>query len=341
VRAERLVSIVLLLQTRGRMTALDLAQRLGVSERTIYRDMGALSLAGVPVFAERGPGGGCALVEGYRTNLTGMNEAEVRTLLLASAPGPLADLGLGGALDAALLKLLAALPAAQRATAERMRERVYLDAASWGHTGEVEPYLSALHTAVWNERRVRLTYRKSNGDRVERVVDPLGLVAKASVWYLVAAEAERIRSYKVSRVLDLAVLDEPCARPEGFDLARYWTESSNRFKASWGSYVATFRASPELVAALPQLYGDSAYALLERAGLPDAAGWVTMTMLFDTAEAALGHMLSFGASAEVLDPPELRARVIALAHEVAAFYAGQGAPPPQVTLAAHQRGGGA
>jgi predicted DNA-binding transcriptional regulator YafY len=340
VRAERLVSIVLLLQTRGRMTALDLAQRLDVSERTIYRDMGALSLAGVPVFAERGPGGGCGLVEGYRTNLTGMNEAEVRTLLLASAPSPLADLGLGGALEAALLKLLAALPASQRATAERMRERVYLDAASWGHSGEVEPYLSALHTAVWNERRVRLTYRKSNGDRVERVVDPLGLVAKASVWYLVAAEAERTRVYKVSRVLDLVELDEPCARPEGFDLAQYWTESSNRFKATWGSYAATFRASPDLVAALPQMYGDSAYALLERAGPPDDAGWVTLTMLFDTLESALGHMLSFGASAEVLDPLELRARVIALARDVTAFYAGQ-ATPQRLPAVARQRGGGA
>jgi predicted DNA-binding transcriptional regulator YafY len=329
VRAERLVSIVLLLQTRGRMTALDLAQRLGVSERTIYRDMSALSLAGIPVFAERGPGGGCGLVEGYRTNLTGMTEAEVRTLLLASAPGPLADLGLGGALDAALLKLLAALPATQRATAERMRERVYLDAASWGHSGEVEPHLSALHAAVWNERRVRLTYRKSNGERIERVVDPLGLVAKASVWYLVAAELERTRVYKVSRVLGLVVLDEPCARPEGFDLARYWTESSTRFKASWGSYTATLRASPQLVAALPQMHGDSAYALLERAGPPDDDGWVTLTMLFDGMESALGQMVSFGAWAEVMDPPELRSRVIELAQELVAFYAVGAATPRQ------------
>ncbi|HEY7984307.1 MAG TPA: YafY family protein [Ktedonobacterales bacterium] len=338
-RAERLVAIVLLLQTRGRMTALDLAERLSVSERTIYRDMSALSLAGVPVFAERGPGGGCALVEGYRTNLTGMNEAEVRTLLLASAPSPLAALGLGGALDAALLKLLAALPATQRRTAERMRERVYLDAASWGHTGEVEPFLSALHSAVWNERRVRLTYRKSNGDRVERVVDPLGLVAKASVWYLVASEQERTRVYKVSRVLDLAVLEEPCLRPENFDLARYWTESSNRFKATWGSYTATLRASPELVAALPQIYGDSAYTLLEHAGPPDGAGWVTLSMLFDSMESALGRLLSFGAWAEVVGPPELRARVIALAHELVAFYAGRAADRRQPMTAARPGGG--
>jgi predicted DNA-binding transcriptional regulator YafY len=339
VRADRLVSIVLLLQTRGRMTALDLAQRVGVSERTIYRDMSALSLAGVPVFAERGPGGGCGLVEGYRTTLTGMTEAEVRTLLLASAPGPLADLGLGGALDAALLKLLAALPATQRATAERMRERVYLDAASWGHSGEVEPHLGALHAAVWNERRVRLTYRKSNGDRVERVVDPLGLVAKASVWYLVAAQQERTRVYKVSRVLDLEVLDEACARLEGFDLARYWRESSTRFKASWASYPATLRASPQLVAALPQIYGDSADALLERAGPPDVDGWVTLTMLFDTMESALGRIVSFGALAEVLEPPELHARVFALAQELVAFYAMRAAAPQRMAVV-RQGGGG-
>jgi predicted DNA-binding transcriptional regulator YafY len=340
VRADRLVSIVLHLQTRGRMTALDLAQRLGVSERTIYRDMSALSLAGVPVFAERGPGGGCGLVEGYRTTLTGMTEAEVRTLLLASAPGPLADLGLGGALDAALLKLLAALPATQRATAERMRERVYLDAASWGHSGEVEPHLSALHAAVWNEQRVRLTYRKSNGDRVERVVDPLGLVAKASVWYLVAAQQERTRVYKVSRVLEMEVLEEPCSRLEGFDLAGFWRESSTRFKASWASYTATLHASPQLMAALPQIYGDSAEALLKRAGPPDDDGWMTLTMVFDSMESALGRIVSFGALAEVLDPPDLRARVIALAQELVTFYALRVAPPRHLA-AARQGGGGA
>ncbi len=320
-RAERLVSIVLLLQTRGRMTAQELAQRLEVSERTIYRDLSALSLAGVPVYAERGPGGGCALVEGYRTTLTGMNEAEVRTLLISSAPGPLADLGLGGAFEAAFLKLLAAVPASHRETAERMRQRVHLDAASWGHSGEVEPHLAAIHEAVWHERRLQLTYRKSTGELVERIVDPLGLVAKASVWYLVGSVSGELRVFKVSRVRAVQLLEEPCQRPSDFDLASYWAESSARFKASWSTYPVTVRASPQFVALLPQIFGDGAFTLLERAGPPDAEGWTTLVLTFDSFDSALGRVISFGTWAEVIEPPELRAQLVRLAQQLVAFYA--------------------
>src|SRR5579884_1595719 len=184
-RADRLVSLLLLLQTRGRMTAQDLAQRLEVSERTIYRDMSALGMAGVPVYAERGPGGGCSLAHGYRTNLTGLTLDEARTLFMSGAPALLKDLGMSKALDDALLKLLAALPISQRQQAQRARERIYVDPAGWSSPDEALPYLGVVSEAVWSDRRLRLIYNRPDGEDmvlVERVVDPLGLVAKASIW---------------------------------------------------------------------------------------------------------------------------------------------------------------
>jgi predicted DNA-binding transcriptional regulator YafY len=319
-RADRLLSLLLLLQTRGRMTARELAERLEVSERTIYRDVSALSLAGVPVYSERGPGGGCALMDGYRTSLTGLTEAEARTLVISGAQKPLADLGLGGAVEAALLKLQAALPAPQRDDAERARQRVYLDPAGWGQP-DATPHLSTIQAAVWSDRRLQMGYRKGNGQVAEYLLDPLGLVAKASVWYLVGGVEDELRTFRVSRVRSAELTDEPCRRPEGFDLAAYWAESSARFRATWTQYPVTLRASPALVALLPQLFGESAHGIIERAGRPDADGWVTLTLMFEGYDAALGRVASFGEMAEVLAPDELREGILTLAHELVAFYA--------------------
>jgi predicted DNA-binding transcriptional regulator YafY len=326
-RADRLVSLLLLLQTHGRLTAQELARRLEVSERTIYRDVSALSMAGVPIYAERGPGGGCALMEGYRTSLTGLTGAEARTLLIAAGAGPLADLGLGGALEAALLKLLAALPAAHRDDAQRARQRVHLDPVGWTQP-EPAPQLGTIQEAVWGDRRVRLSYRKGNGEHVEHVVDPLGLVAKASVWYLVGAVAGDLRIFRVSRVRSAEAMDEPCRRPEGFDLAAYWAESSARFRESWAQYPVTVRASPQLVAIMPQLFGERAQALIERAGAPDAEGWIALTLTFESFDAALGRVASFGTMAEVLEPRELRAALLELARGIVEFYTGSGERAP-------------
>jgi predicted DNA-binding transcriptional regulator YafY len=318
-RADRLLSLLLLLQARGRVTARELADRLEVSERTIYRDMEALSAAGVPVYAERGPGGGCRLLEGFRTGLTGLSEAELRTLLLSGVLAPLADLGYGPALEAALLKLLAALPSAHRRDAERARQRVYLDASVWTYT-EATPHLAVIQEAVWSDRRLRLSYRKAGGEVAEYVVDPLGLVAKAGVWYLVAATDSEMRTLRVSRVRAVEPCDEPCVRPEGFDLAAYWAESSARFRASWNRYPVTLRAAPALVEILPHFFGEGAHDVLARAGPPDEEGWVTLTLGFDSFDAALGRALSFGTLAEVLAPADLREQVMATAGAIAALY---------------------
>jgi predicted DNA-binding transcriptional regulator YafY len=322
-RADRLLALLLLLQARGRLTARELAERLEVSERTIYRDVSALGAAGVPVYAERGPGGGCALLDGYRTSLTGLSEAEVHTLIMSGVPGPLAELGFGPALEAALLKLLAALPAARRRDAERARQRVYLDASGWS-SDERAPHLATIQEAVWDERRLRLAYRKGSGELVERLIDPLGLVAKAGVWYLVGAADSEVRVFRVSRVRAAALTDEPCRRPDDFDLAAYWAESSARFRASWGRYPVTLRGSPAFVRLLPVLFGEGVQSLIERAGPPDAAGWTTLTLSFESYDAARGRVLSFGTLAEVLDPPELRAGLMALAAQVVSLYQSKG-----------------
>src|SRR5215208_5430614 len=188
-RADRLLSIMLLLQLYQRLTAGELARRLEVSERTIHRDMEALSTAGVPVVAERGSGGGWALVDGYRTNLTGLNAAEVQTLFSGLPPRLLADLRLDRARDAAHVKLLAALPEASRADAEYARRRVHVDVAGWGGAEEAVPHLHAAQEAVWRGRKLLFTYGGDCGGAAERAVDPLGLVAKGGVWYLVARAA--------------------------------------------------------------------------------------------------------------------------------------------------------
>jgi len=320
VRADRLLSILLLLQSKGLLTAAQLAATLGVSERTIYRDLDALNTAGVPVYTERGPNGGCALVEGYRTSLTGLTEAEVRTLFVASVSRPLADLGLGQAVDDAMLKLLAALPSVRRDEAQRVRQRILLDAAGWFRPEEPVPFLPLLQRAVWEDRKIDLVYRRSDGQQVERRVDAYGLVAKASIWYLVGVEEDRVRVYRVSRVQDATVLDEQFERPQDFDLATYWASWSAQFEASRARYPVRLRLAPALLPVLPQIFGEGIHTTIAEAGPPDGGGWVTLSLTFETPDAARSTILGFGALAEVLDPPELRESVIDTARRIVAFY---------------------
>ena len=191
-RADRLLSLLLLLQARGRLTAPKLAQELEVSERTIYRDIDALSAAGVPVYGEPGRGGGYALLDSYRTNLTGLTEGEVRALFMLSIPKPLTDLGVGQELGAALRKLAAALPSARRDDEQRVRQRFLLDAVGWEQAAESVPHLPTVHRAVWEDRRLHLKYRIGPlAVQIEQTVEPYSLVAKAGDWLVVLRGAGR------------------------------------------------------------------------------------------------------------------------------------------------------
>jgi predicted DNA-binding transcriptional regulator YafY len=316
-RADRLLSILLLLQVHRRMTAGELAKRLEVSERTIHRDMEALSGAGIPVVAERGVGGGWILLEKYQTNLTGLNEAEIQTLFLTRPAHLLADLGLHQASEAALIKLLAALPSMSRRDAEFVRQRIYVDSVSWHPTQEDHACLPILQQAIWKERKLSLTYQRGDTP-FERIVEPLGLVAKGNVWYLIAAAEGEIHTYRVSRMCNASMREETCVRPQNFDLAAYWVQSSSNFVAALPQFPVTVRIAPDV---LEHIYHAGRYARIDHAEPPDDEGWMTMRLLFEMEEAACGYLLTFGTRVEILEPLELREKVIQLAKDMLAFYA--------------------
>ncbi|MGQ0607718.1 MAG: helix-turn-helix transcriptional regulator [Chloroflexota bacterium] len=311
-RASRLVQLLLFLQARGRTTALVLARELEVSERTIHRDVDALSAAGVPIYAERGPHGGIQLIDGYRTRLTGLTGPEAEALFLSGLPGPAAELGLGTVMAAARLKVLAALPSELRVRASRLVERFHLDAAGWFHRSEEVPQLAALADAVWESRRVAIAYRR--GDRaVERTVEPLGLVLKAGVWYLVAATDGQTRTYRVSRVQATTPTDEPVTRPPDFDLAAYWADSISAYERESPRVTVTVRIDPAVIGVLADAIGSQAVREAETIGADDPDGWVHLRVSAEWPDEVPGRLIGLGGRAEILDPPEIRERAITLA----------------------------
>lgn len=320
-RASRLVNLLLLLQTRGGMTAAELAAELEVSIRTVHRDVEALSASGVPIYAERGPHGGVRLVDGYRTRLTGMTADEAEALFLSGLPGPAAELGLGTVVAAARLKVLAALPPELRARASRLVERFHLDAAAWFRTGEPVPHLARLSEAVWSTRRLRVGYER--GDvTVERVLEPLGLVLKAGVWYIVAVSDGQVRTYRASRVTAAEPLDERFERPPGFDLAAFWAESSAAYERDVPRVEVTIRIAPDQLERLADEVGSRAVQDAERLDEPDPEGWLRLRLRLDWPGEVPARLLAVGADVEVLAPEETRLRVVRLARAVAERYAG-------------------
>lgn len=316
-RADRLLSILLLLQVHRRVTAREMAKRLEVSERTIHRDMEALSMAGVPVMAERGTGGGWALIENYQTQITGLNTEEVQALFFSHPDQLLSDLGRHQASEAAFLKLFASLPASSRRNAEYARQRIYVDTAGWRHSPEDISSLPAVQEAIWLERKLRFTYQRDDEHSGERLVDPLGLVAKGSVWYLIASSDESIRTYRVSRIHEAVMLEGAAKRPPDFDLSACWHRSSAEFKATLPRYYATMRAGPEVRHSLR--FGVR-FGAVESTGEADASGWVVLHMRFDAQSAACQFALSWATQIEVLDPPELRQQVLVAARSIVEFY---------------------
>jgi predicted DNA-binding transcriptional regulator YafY len=307
-----LVSILLLLQTRGRLTAQQLADALEVSVRTVYRDVESLSTAGVPVYGEPGHDGGYQLVDGYRTQLTGFTEGEAESLFLTGLPAAAADLGLGATVTAAQLKLMAALPAELRDRAGRVAERFHLDAPSWYREADATPHLGTVAVAVWGQRTLRMHYlRWERPNEVHRVVAPHGLVLKAGRWYLVARHGGQLRTYRVSRLLAAEVLEETFEREPGFALDEYWRGYLARFDERRHRAEATLRVSPDVFGRLDQLLEPAMVAAAQRtAGEPDAAGWRCCTVPVESAEQAVPELLRLGPDAEVLAPAALRARMI-------------------------------
>jgi predicted DNA-binding transcriptional regulator YafY len=318
-RADRLLSILMMLQIHRRLTARDLAQRLEVSERTILRDMESLSGSGVPVFAERGVGGGWGLVEGYQTRLTGLTAAEIQSLFLARPPRLIADLGLKQESEAAFLKLQASMPAHSRQMAEDARQRILIDTRGWRDPAESVACLPVLLDALWRERQVRFEYAKAGCEATVRVAGPLGLVAKGSAWYLVAAWEGEPRTYRVSRMGSAERLNQPARRPAQFDLAAYWERSALEFREKLPRYYATFLADPPVM----RWVRYRGWRLEEES--PED-GRVRVKVRFDAEEEAVQFALSFGGAMEVREPWELRRKVLAGAQAIVERYR-LGTPP--------------
>jgi predicted DNA-binding transcriptional regulator YafY len=310
------VSLLLLLQSRGRLTAPELADELEVSVRTVYRDVEALSAAGVPVYAEAGRGGGFRLIEGYRTRLTGLSAKEAEALLVGGTPGPVGELGLGTVFAAAQAKLLAALPKDVADRAFLVRQRFHLDAAGWFRPSHVPAHLGPVATAVWEERRLEIVYHHVDADEeARRVLDPLGLVLKAGVWYLVARRDGETRTYRVSRIRSARALPEEAARPPDFDLARYWAESVTSFEVGATRVTVTLDATERAIAVLRHRGYETA------AVGPNGDGAVVRTSVsFDDLEVAARELMALGGTAEIIDPVELRDKVLTTARDVVAVY---------------------
>ncbi|PAZ09946.1 transcriptional regulator [Streptomyces sp. SA15] len=308
-RSSRLVSILLLLQTRGRMTAAQLAEELEVSVRTVYRDMEALAAAGVPLYGDAGHAGGYRLLDGYRTRLTGLTAGEAEALFLAGVPGPAADLGLGSVLAAAQLKVRAALPPQLRAHADRISGRFHLDAPGWYADADETPYLSAVADAVWNNRILHIVYRRwRTPTDVERRLEPYGLVLKAGRWYVVAAPGPR--TYRVDQILELATSDEEFTRPHDFDLAAYWTAYQRDFHERLHQGEALVRLAPGATLSRPA----------KADGRTDDDGWTLVTVPIESVDHAHAEFLRLGTDIEVLAPPELRAKLARTVAELAERY---------------------
>lgn len=302
-QASRLLSILLLLQSRGRLSAAELARHFEVSVRTIHRDIDQLSAADIPVYGGRGRSGGFQLLDGFRTKLTGLTQSEAEALLLAGLPGPVEELGLKGQFASAHLKLLASLPAGMQA--ERVAARFHLDSAAWFQTTEKAEHLQTIARAVWEERILRIRYRRGR-ETLSRDVQPLGVVLKSGVWYLVAVRGERKLTYRASNVVEAEILDQPFERPADFDLAAYWTASARDFETGLFRENASVRLSSRGRQLLSGLGALAVRTANETAGPPDNAGWIRCEIPFESTEYGVCEMLRLGAEVEILAPISLR-----------------------------------
>jgi predicted DNA-binding transcriptional regulator YafY len=302
------------------MTARELARELEVSERTVYRDMDALSMAGVPIYGESGPDGGYALIEDYRTNLTGLTEGEVRALFMLRVPAPLIDLGVSEDLRAALLKLSASLPDSRRRDEEKVRQCFHLDSTWWRQGEERVPHLQAVQQAIWQDRKLYIMYRPRFAIEIEQSVAPYGLVAKAGVWYMVCARNDRMCVHRVSDLSNVRLSEESFVRPASFDLAVFWEGWCSKYESLLSRFTATVRVAPGLISELPRYFGNTIQTRISEAELPDAEGWITLDLSFASFEAARDRILGFGRGVEVVEPRALRFSVLDYAEQIVSLY---------------------
>ena len=319
-RADRLLSLLMLLQSRGQMSAQELADELEVSERTIYRDITALSSSGVPIYASRGPGGGVRLIEEYRTTLTGLTPGETRALFMINIPAPLIQLGMDETFKTALLKLSAALPDTRRAEELRTRQRIHLDSSWWFQSEQQVPCMSTLQQALWQDKRLHIEVRWDLfNTKLEQIAEPYGLVAKANVWYLVYGRGGNPHVVRVSQITEAILLNETFIRPVDFELVEFWEDWCEKYESN-PPFIARVRVAPQALPMLAEYVGDRARGLASQTYIPDSDGWVTLDLPFESLIAARSRLLGLGRAVEVLEPESLRKSLIDFAEQIVGFY---------------------
>jgi len=324
VRADRLLSILLLLQGRGKMTAQALAEELEVSERTVYRDIDALCTSGVPIYSESGHGGGYGLMEDYRTHLTGLNKEELRALMTLGSFAPLSDLGLRQDLRAALLKISAALPESSRVDDSRIQHFFHFDQTWWQQSNDWMPHLQRVQEALWENRKLEILYRLPQPLEIRHLVSPYGLVVKAGRWYLVCEKNGSVYVYRLSELLDVQLSDEVFMRPEGFDLAAFWAKWCRRYEGFLTVFSVTLEVASRVMPLLRQTFGEQVERQLSDLGPIEAGGWYRIEVSFESFEAAREKVLGLGNGVRVVAPLALQLSVQDYAAQILKLYqAGQ------------------
>jgi predicted DNA-binding transcriptional regulator YafY len=316
-RADRLISILLLLQNHEKVTTKVLAKELEVTERTIHRDMESLSAAGIPVLAERGKHGGWRLVDQYRTRLTGLKESELKTLFLSPSFQLLSDLGFTKDWKEARQKLLASLPNALQTHADEMWNRVHIDTDTWRQSSQELSALSTLQQAIWEERKLKMNYEKANKETSERIVEPLGLVAKGRTWYLIAISNGDIRNFRVSRIKSAELTIDSFSRPAEFQLAEYWNQSKQTFVENLPTFEVDVEVSPSIV---QRLTFTGRFVQLLNTGTPKENGWIPVKLSFDTEQEAKAYILGFGDQIRILQPISLIDSIQQMAKSLLSLY---------------------
>ena len=322
-RADRLLSLLMYLQNRGRTTADRLAEELEVSRRTVVRDLYALRVAGFPVYTERGPHGGVYLHEDFRMKLTDLTQDELSALFTLNVPAPLADLGMGAEAKGALLKLAASLPTSRQAVERGVRSRLYLDPNPWHASRESVPALTTLRQGAWEDRWVRATFLRMRAIPIEHDIAPIGLVAKGRTWYVVWQKRgdERLVVDRASDIIEAELLEESFERAPGFDLAAFWTAWASEYEANRWFFLVTLLAEPD---AVPELRRDLGRHVLQTGATEPDTRRIEVQMTFDHFEHARASLLAYGGAVEVLEPDALRFSIADFAQRIAAVYGNGG-----------------
>ncbi len=317
-RADRLLSLLLVLQAHGSMTTQELAERLEVSRRTILRDVDALSFAGIPITTKGGQGGGIFLDRSYRVSLTGLTVSEMQALFVPGPLGPLIDIGLEKAAENALLKVVAALPLGYREQIEYFKKRIHFDPVWWQQEGKATPFLSILQCAVFEERCLQIAYERYNGEVSERTIEPYGLVAKGSTWYLIAKREGEFRTYRVSRLHHVHLLDEIFQRDATFDLHTYWSEHNEEFEKQLSQFSFTLQINPKHLSLL-EWYVEGQFRLNET-GDQTQNEWPLVSLTVSSLPAACAFIMRAGQHVKIVAPLELRTEVVKMAQEIITFH---------------------